>query len=411
MRLSEEEKLKIVEMQKKGASLRVLAQNFPEVSKSTIRNVLKQHGAGGNEKYTGRRALSDEEEQEIVVRYTRGETPPGIARAYRTSSGSPIHAETVRNVLRRRGVQVRPDLRKHRLQDCQKALVVRECQSGSTIGEAAAQFQVSEATVARVLRAHRRAGVVIELPAGRRRTYRVNERALDADTAESLYWAGFLLADGCVSKDDRLVCVLAERDRGHLGELRAFLGSTHPIHAVPKRTAWGGPFAALSIRSAALCDRLVSRWGGARLKIDRLPQVALRDSRDFWRGTVDGDGWLGASGGLPFVGLCGQRHVLDCYRQFLAERRLPVAAVEPAQSGIWRAHLWDRGAASIIDALYSGAAVALDRKRERAARILGGDCSDPPAYASGDSSCVAVNDALLDFVLASDNADENGDAG
>jgi hypothetical protein len=194
------------------------------------------------------------------------------------------------------------------------------------------------------------------------------------------------------------VC-LAAKDVDHLTKLRAFMGATYPIRHTDSVTSFNpnSKFVWFSPRSQHIVDLLRSR--GIVPKRIRTPPIELSSSRHFWRGAVDGDGNLGV--GLydgkylyPHIGLAGQMPLLGTFRAFLIANDLP--ALNPHKSdksNVPRISTSGSTAAAIIDCLYKDAAVALDRKMERADRIMRG-IIEHTRYDEGPSS-VEVDDIVL----------------
>jgi hypothetical protein len=113
------------------------------------------------------------------------------------------------------------------------------------------------------------------------------------DQLTPAYWVGFLFADGSVSKDRQsktLSVRVSERDRENLLKLRAFLRSTYSIGTAPAGN-YGGyrsrPLVRLSVSSPQLAERILCLG-----RYDGPINTTLVESRDFWRGVVDGDGSL-----------------------------------------------------------------------------------------------------------------------
>jgi hypothetical protein len=132
-------------------------------------------------------------------------------------------------------------------------------------------------------------------------------------------------------------------------------------------------------------------------KRTRVPADRLIQSVDFWRGAVDGDGWLGTclwnreKTVYPYVGLSGQALLIDAFRLFCGNRNLPVLQRVLTKSGIWRVETAGSGAQAIIETLYRDATVALDRKNKRAQAIIFSDRLELlPLYKEG-PSCVRVD--------------------
>lgn len=121
----------------------------------------------------------------------------------------------------------------------------------------------------------------------------VDEKFFLTEGPVQAYWAGFLLADGCISQPQRAqgrpqtFLTAASKDLAHLEQLKAALASTYKI---------SGPYAGcwhLSVPSAALCQSL-RRWNVVPRKSLIASPPALPESLEsHWaRGVMDGDGCL-----------------------------------------------------------------------------------------------------------------------
>lgn len=208
--------------------------------------------------------------------------------------------------------------------------------------------------------------------------------AFDMLTPDAAYWCGFLFADGSVGRREKgtpeVSVGLSECDLAHLEKLRAFLGSTHAITPMPGRLMavragknyTSRPAYRYSVRSARLADRLCSlgRYDGP---IDR----SLARSRDFWRGVVDGDGNVGISCDLASFGLVGSARLLEAFIGFLGDTGSRPLTVRPHKS-IYGVHSSGATAERIMDRLYTGAGVVLDRKAARVADVLARALVRPP---------------------------------
>ncbi|HTT74203.1 MAG TPA: hypothetical protein VMG99_08725 [Thermoplasmata archaeon] len=208
----------------------------------------------------------------------------------------------------------------------------------------------------------------------------LNEHVFDAPLSpEAQYWVGFLMADGSVGftgpNAGHIVLALQERDRGHVEAFRRFLGSTHAIYARAPAPAPGGytstGLAQLKVESADLV-RALERYGVVPGKSRRTRVLGLEQSRDFWRGVVDGDGSVGVqvtgrSKGVPWLALAGSPGLLEQFVHFV-HREEPDSTQVPSIRPNGLAVLTYRGpmACRILRRLYAGAAVALPRKLEAA---------------------------------------------
>ncbi len=247
----------------------------------------------------------------------------------------------------------------------QKLQIIELYKSGESATQIARQLQVSTPTVYQWLH---RLGVVLRESPG----CRLRHDAFDELTPEAAYWIGFLFADGSVGRDRRsgqISVRVSERDRKHLVKLRAFLSSNHTISAAPADN-YGGyrskPSVRLMFTSERLAHQLLSlgRYEGP---INDL----LIQSRDFWRGVVDGDGSLGIlATGYAYFGLVGSRRLLEAFLSFLKRSELGARMTIRADKTIFQIATAGHIAEKIVVLLYRNAAIALDRKAVSAAKIV-----------------------------------------
>jgi hypothetical protein len=202
-----------------------------------------------------------------------------------------------------------------------------------------------------------------------RQRYRAPDLRFFAErTSQSLYWLGFLMADGCVTSRE-LIVVLHRRDEDHLRVLLKALGCSDR----PLASANSGAGSRLAIGSVALARQLASLGivpHRARSQTGVLSWMA--SSADFWRGVVDGDGsikfhprWQTPS--LEVVGAPGLMRQLARFLEAAISDGRPVNVFRHSQSTRVRlVKVGGRRAQVALRALYPPGVVALERKRERA---------------------------------------------
>ena len=195
--------------------------------------------------------------------------------------------------------------------------------------------------------------------------------AFDHFSRDMEYWCGFIAADGALvvrsSSAPELAVVLAARDRLHLVKLRKFLGSTHAITDYVSESSLGGSarLCRFSLRSLQIVSRL------QELGVKKGPLASnLVQSGDFWRGVVDGDGWVGTSQGVPRLELVGEYWLLNDFVRFLRLSKAPTKATVRSHKSIYRIGFCRGSAVAVTRLLYLDMPVGLDRKGEVAARIL-----------------------------------------
>lgn len=298
--------------------------------------------------------LTASQKVEVLYRADAGECITKIAEMHG------VTRQAIRGLLRRRGRPARP---MGKLTVAQRSAAVERYISGESIGQVAASYGVAEPSIRGILL---RRGVEI-----RKVVHTLRHEAFDQLTAESMYWIGFLFADGSVHfRSGHLPQIslgLAERDQSHLLALRAFLGSTSAI-STSLRTHSSCQF---SVRSQRLAERLISLG-----RYDEIIDAELSASRDFWRGVVDGDGSIGAyprskgsSVMRPQFRLVGRSALLSAFVHFLEMRAVASLSVRPHKT-IYGVGTTGRSAVRIIELLYSGAVTALPRKAQAAAQLM-----------------------------------------
>jgi hypothetical protein len=185
----------------------------------------------------------------------------------------------------------------------------------------------------------------------------VREEAFDILTPEALYWIGFLYADGHIEKDrPRITLTLTEKDLPHLEKFAAFTGSL-----VRKVT---GGFYRVCFSNKHIHNRLQSLGFTNRKTWDVTPHESLKYSRDFWRGVIDGDGWIFHTK-VKCLGICGYIDTLTEFMQFINLNGVPSKTSpykDKRRSHVWRIDLHHHMASKVATLLYKDADIYLDRK-------------------------------------------------
>lgn len=255
----------------------------------------------------------------------------------------------------------------------QEAEIVARYAAGERTGTIAASFDISRDLIWATLQ---RCGVAARDASECHVIHSLRHDALDVLTPEAAYWCGIFFTDGTVGErkggSPEVAVVLKHADRGHLVKLRDFLGSTHAITPVaPNVSVYrgqvirGGPAERYAVRSKHLAARLLElgRYGPRA-------DPELTRSRDFWRGVVDGDGTVAVSCDIPQLKLFGSHWLLSAFVEFLGpvSSRRPLN-VRPTKTSFVVSTSY-KTAEKVVDRLYAGATVALDRKAADAALIL-----------------------------------------
>jgi hypothetical protein len=236
---------------------------------------------------------------------------------------------------------------------------------------------LSVPTVTKALRAQGHS-TATKADKGRNRLYSLAHNSFAVLDEASEYWIGFLMADGCVYRNRTgryMSCTLKSDDASHVVKLSTFLRSSYPIVTRTQKTTGGtaSSVTGIAVRSEQLCQDL-ERWGVTERKsLSAQAAAGLTPSRHFWRGMIDGDGWIGMSEARPRVLLTGSQIICEQFATYVNELLGSSYSAKPCTGNqAWRTSITSsRRTKQLLDHLYSNCNVALDRKKERALSITG----------------------------------------
>lgn len=187
----------------------------------------------------------------------------------------------------------------------------------------------------------------------------INHDILDILTPEALYWIGFLYADGHIEKDrPRITVTLEKKDRRHLEKMIKFFGL-----GLTLRELGSGHFR-VAFSSKKIYEKLIILGFNNRKTYAVIPHEELKHSRDFWRGVVDGDGWI-YNKGIKSIGLCGHKNTLNEFLIYLNKNNLDTKAMpNKVKKGnhLWQLEFHHTKSSKVANLLYKDSTVHLDRK-------------------------------------------------
>ena len=99
--------------------------------------------------------------------------------------------------------------------------------------------------------------------------------------------------------------------------------------------------------------------------------IGLENDRNFWRGVVDGDVWIGLRNGMDGdkITLTGSYDLLSQFKTFI-ETSIPEAIVNIKQEGrYYRLYIYSYIARAVAKLLYHGCSIALERKLSKAQKM------------------------------------------
>lgn len=206
------------------------------------------------------------------------------------------------------------------------------------------------------------------------RKSKLNHLSFDKmDSEEKCYWAGFILADGCVYTSDKyrnsLTIGLSVKDIGHIIKFRDFIGTDNKIYE--KETvgySTGKVLCSISISSPKILSDLKEIGIEDKKTFNSNIGISLvKESlhRHFWRGVVDGDGFISISkfkNREQFsIGLVGNLDTISKFKEFI-DGKIKTKAKIRKHCSIFQIAFRSKVGIEVAKLLYENCNVFLDRK-------------------------------------------------
>lgn len=210
-----------------------------------------------------------------------------------------------------------------------------------------------------------------------RKVRTINEAAFNAITEESAYWIGYLMADGNVytgkTGNARIALTLAKEDYDHLVKFRKFMSSTYDI--LTKKVKLNDKnIVQYTLRfSSKIIASVLATYGVVPRKSLIAKVIGLENNRHFWRGVIDGDGWLGNRNVQDGdkITLTGSFDLLNQFKTFIETNISGSEATLKQDGKYYRLYIYSYTARAVAELLYSNCLIALHRKLTRAQKMLG----------------------------------------
>jgi len=184
---------------------------------------------------------------------------------------------------------------------------------------------------------------------------KLDETVFDELTPEALYWIGFLYADGHIigSRGYSIELALKKEDKGHIEKFKKFLKCSNPIRENKNNFR-------IRIGSQKLWQKLKDLGFDNNKSFTAKPHELLKNSRDFWRGIIDGDGGVHVK--YNSITLCGTLETIKEFIEFCKSNKQPSKA---SGKELYQVHFYGKDAIKIADLLYKDSEIYLDRKYEK----------------------------------------------
>ncbi len=255
-------------------------------------------------------------------------------------------------------------MRSRKLPTTEHQNIISLYQSGKTSSYLAKMYGVTDVAILKVMKTY---GVRSRNPSLARMVYPLWHEAFSTLTQESAYWIGFLMADGCVLDESKVVLALKCDDKSHVEKFRTFLRTeSRPIYDVPSTKS-----CALKIHSRQIVKDL-ARYGVVNNKsLTACCRNDIHLEPAFWLGMMDGDGSIDLRLKRPRVRMIGTQETMNQFREFLKHhniqgRRKTSHVSMHKRKNIWHVTLTGIRAVNFLKFVYQSSPVHLDRKYQTA---------------------------------------------
>lgn len=350
---TEEQKEEIIFLYNSGYSSLKLAKMY-NVCDATIINFLKEWGVQtGNDKYIIK--FSESDKKKIIALYKQGYSTMYISNILNTSS------YIIRTRLNSWGISTSD--RWVFFTQYEKSTIINLYNNGYSLFKISKMFDCSSYTIWARLKEWGIDTSTIK--------YTVNHNFFNIiDTAWKAYWLGFVLADGCVSDDNRITVCIHSKDINHLRKFLTNIDSDHLIYIHKNRKEVTVQFASPTMAADLKNHGIVPRKS---LIVKPCYNIPLHLVSHFWRGIIDGDGCLNVakSSGRAFITLCGTYDICNGFKIWCSQFVEFKATVRPTKNPqTFTFTINGKNAAHVIKELYNDSPIYLDRKFESAKKVI-----------------------------------------
>ena len=191
------------------------------------------------------------------------------------------------------------------------------------------------------------------------------------DNKDKSYWIGFILADGCLTKNNTFKLVLSEKDENHINKFLKCLNSNFPIKK-ERRNFDGKINSSLVIKRIKFYENLINLGLFERKSTkEKIIKMNYNLYKYFILGIYDGDGWLSFNKNCREFGICSSYEICNFIKEFLLkELNIKTNKIILNNSkninNLYRVRVTKKNdILKILNYLYEDASCFLDRKKEK----------------------------------------------
>ncbi len=308
---------------------------------------------------------------DIIADYASGLSSVQIAKKYDCS------ATNIRAVLKKNGVPRRQNVVRVgavAISEEEKQRMVDLYEAGKSTVEVARIVGRKQGTIYGILKERTKLR-----PFGDAfRKYTIDETVFDEVTDEGAYWIGMLMTDGCIrhlsEKSSTIYLTARSSEKYHLERFLAFVKSNKKpderSQSIDSYTKGSGKISRAKINSFKIA-KILETYGVSERKTMTAEIKILENNPHFWRGAVDGDGYVVVherkNGTTSLcIGLSSGSSILCQQFADFVKLYAPHSAIKSNKNGTcYHARVHGHDAKIIANVMWTDGCISIDRKKEK----------------------------------------------
>lgn len=305
-----------------------------------------------------RKIISNANKELAVKRYMEGLSIAKVGKLFDVDCG------VIRRAILKRGLTLRTRTDCHlKLTKKQDKQIYKLYNKGYTPDEIGKKFDITDNTVRYSVK--RQGGTLRSLSQSLRK-YTFDHNFFEIiDTEAKAYFLGFYLADGNVWQN-KVQLSIHPQDSYIINSFIKYINGNNKVHFYTKQNL---NVAKLVLNSSKMVNDLISHGIIYRktYKLIKVPLVPDSLEKHFWRGVLDGDGWVMITnkGTSIETGICNmQKIVIEHFKRFLEKNNITPGKICHANQKIYKIGLSAVNAIRFLDLIYNESSLDLRLTRK-----------------------------------------------
>lgn len=245
--------------------------------------------------------------------------------------------------------------------------IINRYKNGETAKSISEDYNVSDDSILRLLKF---SGIDIVKPTEYKfykEGYTINREAFkDLETEESAYFYGWLITDGNISDTGRISLQVKQTDEDIVLNFQKYIGLSRDVlrrSRFDTRTGKTYHSTETYFSDVVIGDRLFKLGLLPRKSTKEACPHIFKSNRHFWRGVLEGDGWIVNHGNAYGCGIVGSIDIVTDFSSYCKELGVVGINVRCQSGNLYECSIGSRSNASIVlRELYKDTDLVLNRK-------------------------------------------------